>query len=102
MDLNVHWRGWDEAWVLEKRSEPYKYKKFGPEYYVDLNLRWKNILNRFELAFYCKDLFDNTGDIPTPTLPAIPAGEDVEGTPTKTGLLPGFGRTIGLKVEFKY
>ena len=102
VDLNIHWRGWSEAWAQEKRSEPYKYKKFGPEHYVDLNLRWKNILNMFELAFYCKDLFDNTGDIPTPTLPAIPAGEDVEGTPTKSGLLPGFGRTLGIKVKFEF
>ena len=95
-------RGWDGAYTQEKRSEPYKYKKFGPEYYVDLNLRWKNILNRIELVFYCKDLFDNTGDIPTPTLPAIPAGNDVKGIPTSNGLLPGFGRIIGLNIGLKF
>jgi iron complex outermembrane receptor protein len=101
VDLNVHYRGWDDAWALESRLPTFR--KFGPEHYVDLNLRWKNIFKIFNLSFYCKNLFDNTGTLQTHTsiIPA-PAPEDISGTPTKTGVIPDYGRTIGLKVEFKY
>ena len=101
VELNLHNRGWTGAWVLETRLP--KYRKFGPEYYVDLNLRWKNILNGpLGLSLYCKDLFDNTGSTP----PSVPSGPPVAvtgstfGQATPSGVLPGFGRTIGLKLGF--
>ena len=101
LNFNMHYRGWTNAWALETNLP--KYKKFGPEHYVDFNLWWNEIFKSpISLSLYCKDVFDNTGSVPpiVTSGPKVPAEGNVTGQPTLKGVLPGFGRIIGLKLNF--
>lgn len=99
LHFNAHYRGWNGAWTLETKLP--QYKKFGSEHYLDLNLRWKNMFRSpICLSVYCKDVFNNTGSIQTVSSgPPVPANGNISGQPTLKGVLPGHGRTIGLKLN---
>jgi outer membrane receptor for ferrienterochelin and colicin len=103
VDLNVHYRGWSGIWSKETNLP--KYKKFGAEDYVDLNLRWRKVFNSpVDLSVYCKNLFD-TGtrpDMNSGSPVPVSSGTDISGVPTPTGVVAGYGRIIGLQVGAEF
>jgi outer membrane receptor for ferrienterochelin and colicin len=61
--LNAHYRGWTDAFA--KNSDIPTFKQFGPEHYVDLNLRSKGTLAKdLTISAYIKNLFNNQHSLP--------------------------------------
>lgn len=87
LTLNVHYRGWDDAWA--KNSNQPSFKSYGPYHYLDINLRHENFLTKGLIASaYIKNMFDNNDAIPN----GVTGGE----------VVPQNGRQLGLQMSYRF
>jgi len=87
LHINVHYRGWSGNWGKVATS-PARFDSYGPEHYIDLNLRCRYCYTkRVEMQAYIKNLLNNRSP-----LPSAAHGGDIR----------GFGREVGVSIAYRF